>query len=194
MHDEERKWSRLPGGELRLATPGLAIRSIIGLSQSMISGDLALATMKFGVDARGVGTGGLAFGGRYSVRLARDRMLIVTGDRVLPEQGWRDGGYALTEMSAALAVFEIRGTSANEVIKRGTDLPVDGGSPSAALVFAGVNAILYRFEDALRLHVDRGHAAFLWQWLGVAAEFDAGESDGGKGRQAGRNALAGPAE
>jgi sarcosine oxidase gamma subunit len=168
MAEIERAWPRLPDrGTHRLDMPRIAIRNLTGLAQSLVSGNLAAAAERAGIDAAGVGALATASGDRYSVRLARDRLLVVsTGEEAL-EPGWHEAGYAVTGMSGALEVFELSGPLSTEIVKRATTLFRAGLSRSAATSFAGVTCYLYRFGDGqtVRLHLDRGLAPNLWAWL-----------------------------
>ena len=52
------------------------------------------------------------------------------------------------------------------VVAEATGADLVAGSPSAALLFAGINAILYRMaEDRARIHVEAGFGPYLWRWL-----------------------------
>jgi sarcosine oxidase gamma subunit len=106
---------------------------------------------------------------RYSVRLARDRLLAVSTRPIGMATGWSPQGFAVTEISAGLQVFEVEGVGLDAFIARGTTLDPGQPSASAALSFAGISAIVYRHEDRLRIHVDRGLAAYLWTWMEQAA-------------------------
>lgn len=164
----ETKWTPLGDATVRrIEQPGLTVRPLTWLATTLVSGDLAAAAAPAGVSATGVGALGLAEGDLYSVRLARDRMLIV-GTREAPlVPGWNPAGFAVTPMPSAHEIVEIVGPRATEIVARATTLPIAGPSPSAAVVFAGLAGVLYAHGDAatLRLHVERGHAAFLWAWL-----------------------------
>lgn len=168
MPESERDWARLPDQEKhRLDAPAVTIRNIVGLTQYMVSGNLKAAAKRAAVDADGVGALGLATGERYSVRLALDRLLIVSAAEGLFEYGWHDAGYAVTGMSSALEAFEFSGPFSLEIIKRATALSHTGPSPCAATSFAGVMAYVYCFGDSekVRVHLDRGLAPYLWNWL-----------------------------
>ena len=55
-------------------------------------------------------------------------------------------------------------------IARGTTLdPAGPPGASATLSFAGIGAIVYRRQRSLRIHVDRGLAAYLWTWMETVA-------------------------
>ena len=63
-------------------------------------------------------------------------------------------------------MIDIDGPSMRDVLAEATSVDLDAGSPSASLLFAGVNAILYRMaEDRARLHVEAGFGPYLWRWL-----------------------------
>ena len=162
-------WGAVPDRTAMRVETGIgSVRRLDGLRQRMVSGDIAAAAGQAGVDAVGAGALGLASGDAYSVRLARDRLLIVAGRDLDP--GWSDAGYAVSDMSA-LDVFEIDGKLADEIVSRATTLPLSGpgAGPSAAVTFAGVDAFVYRHRqgEAIRVHVDPSLSAYLWAWFGT---------------------------
>lgn len=170
MRDLAEKWSVAP--DLQNATievPGLKIGSIPGLHQFLVSGDLTAWAEASGFDGTAVGAFGLAEGIRYPVRLARDRLLAVSTTPIGMATGWFPQGFAVTEISAGLQVFAVEGSALDAFITRGTTLDPRQPGASAALSFAGISAIVYRREDRLRIHVDRGLAAYLWTWMEQAA-------------------------
>lgn len=145
---------------------GIAARALLGLDQCLVSGDIAAFRSQHGL-APDVGALGAARGPAYAVRMARDRILAIGLAETAAEPGWRESGFALTSMSAALHVFEFKGRNVLELVARATTIdPADPG-PCAALPFAGVLACLYRHDDdqTLRLHIDRGLAVHVWTWL-----------------------------
>lgn len=171
MADFDEIWGAVPErGTLRLETPIGTIRWLGRLWQHMVSGDIAAAAGSAGVDAAGVGALGLATGDAYSVRLARDRLLIVSGGGEGVAPGWHDAGYAVSDMSA-LDVIEIDGELADAIVGRATTLPLSGTGPSAAVAFAGVDAYVYRHGEAaaLRVHVDPTLSPYLWTWFNAVA-------------------------
>lgn len=164
----EREWERLPDQKRhRLDVPRISVLSVAGLTQYMVSGNLKTATMRAGVDIESVGALGLASGERYSVRLARDRLLIVSREDDLLEDGWHKEGYAVSWMSAAMEIVELSGPLSLELVKRATTLAHVGSSPCAVTTFAGVTACIYRFGDTqkFRVHFDCGLASYIWNWL-----------------------------
>ncbi|RUZ71119.1 hypothetical protein EN943_34720 [Mesorhizobium sp. M7A.F.Ca.US.006.01.1.1] len=170
MRDLAEKWSAAPDWQNAvIATPDLAIRAALGLNQLLVSGDLDAWARASGVDGTGVGAFGIAQGDRYAARLARDRLLVVSKSPLAIATGWHADGFAVTAISAGLQMFEAEGTALDAFIARGTTLDPGQASASAALSFAGISAIVYRREGKLRIHVDRGLAAYLWTWMETAA-------------------------
>ncbi|MGD9915027.1 MAG: hypothetical protein AB7S80_13170 [Rhizobiaceae bacterium] len=165
MRDHEETWARLPSSPSGIDRAGITVRELGGLSQLLVSGEIGKAARLAGIDGTGVGALGSASGERYAVRVARDRMLIVATAALSIGDGWHEDGFAVTAMSAGLTVFEIGGDLADDVVRRATTLSLSNPGPCAATRFADINGFLYRHEGALRLHVDRGLAAYVWQWL-----------------------------
>lgn len=164
MADIGEMWGAIPHREaMRINTPIGSICRLGGLSQHVVSGNLAAAAAIAGVDASGVGVLGLARGDAYSVRLARDRLMIVASKEGVFEPGWSTASIAVTDVSA-LDVFEIDGALADELISRATTPPLSG--PSACVIFARVNASLYRCREgeAVRLHIDPSLTPYFWNW------------------------------
>lgn len=170
MRDLAEKWSVAPDWQsATIEVSGLKIGAVAGLHQRLVSGDLAAWAEASGFDEPAVGAFGLAEGVRYTVRLARDRLLAVSTTPIGMATGWFPQGFAVTEISAGLQVFEVEGSALDAFIARGTTLDPRQPSASAALYFAGISAIVYRHQDRLRIHVDRGLAAYLWIWMEEAA-------------------------
>ncbi|TSE11836.1 hypothetical protein C1D09_012335 [Mesorhizobium intechi] len=171
MHDLAEKWSVPPAWRnATIEVPGLKIGAVTGLHQHLVSGDLAAWAEASGFDGSAVGAFGQAEGIRYSVRLARDRLLAVSATPMGVATGWFRDGFAVTEISAGLQMFEVDGPASDAFIARGTTLnPAGQPSAGATLSFAGISAIVYRHQRSLRIHVDRGLAAYLWTWMETAA-------------------------
>ena len=168
MRNLAEKWPAAPDfATAALNKDGVTVRMLGGLEQLLVSGDLAAWSKASGLAGEGVGAGAIASGDKYLVRIARDRLLAV-GEQPFPiASGWHAAGFAVTVMDAGLHVFEIEGPDLDRLIARGTALDPEAASPSASILFAGVGVLLYRFgnPDRARLHVDRGLAPYLWEWL-----------------------------
>lgn len=170
MRDLAEKWSVAPDWQSAVITaPGLLVRAISGLDQLLVSGDLEAWARASGTAGTGAGAFGTAQGERYAARLARDRLLVVSNTPVAITTGWHAEGFAVTAISAGLQVFEVEGSALDAFIARGTTLDPKQESASAALSFAGISAVVYRHQGRLRIHVDRGLAAYLWTWMDTAA-------------------------
>ncbi|MBZ9854848.1 hypothetical protein LB566_13650 [Mesorhizobium sp. CA13] len=169
MRDLAQKWPAAPDWQsATIGAPGLEARTIPGLHQLLVSGNLDAWARISGMDGNGVGAFGCAQGDRYAARLARDRLLVVSSTPLAIAAGWHAEGFAVTTISAGLHVFEVKGSAIDAFIARGSTLDPKQESASAALSFAGVSAIVYRHRDRLRIHVDRGLASYLWTWMETA--------------------------
>ncbi|MFD1985161.1 hypothetical protein ACFSOZ_21740 [Mesorhizobium newzealandense] len=178
MRDLAEKWSVAPDWQSAVITaPGLVVRAISGLDQLLVSGDLDAWARASGMDGNGVGAFGTAQGERYAARLARDRLLVVSNTPLGIATGWHAEGFAVTGISAGLQVFEVEGSALDAFIARGTTLDPKQASASPSLSFAGISAVVYRHQGRLRIHVDRGLAAYLWTWMETAASNIAVDSD-----------------
>ncbi len=164
--DHAKKWPPLPDWENAvLAGDGITLRSVTGLSQHLVSGDLKAFASAHGT-GEGVGALGLASGTPYAARMARDRMVVIGIDDAALRPGWDDAGFAVTPMGGALHVFEFSGPQVMDLVARAAVIDPQNPGPCAAVSFAGVTSCLYRFEneDTLRLHLDRGLAGYIWSW------------------------------
>ena len=161
MRDLAQNWPRIPDWT-GTAYEGRSIHatSVAGLTQYLVSGNLA----PFGDSIGGLG---IARGERSAIRVARDRILAINADPALVARGWHEEGFAVTDVSAMYHVFEISGAGVPALLREGLLIDPDNAGPSAAVMFAGLHAILYCVEsrDRLRLHVERGHAAYVVNWL-----------------------------
>lgn len=162
MLDRGEFWSAPAAPDAMLTAPGLQIRLLPALPQIMLSGDLEAGLARFGL-TESLGLLGKATGARYALRLARGRVLIVGEGCENAPAGWHEG-VATTPMTGALAVLEITGPQADELLARATAIDLRKASPCAALNFAGVTSVLSRHEGAYRLHFDRGLTTYLLDW------------------------------
>lgn len=170
MRDLAEKWTVVPDWrEAVIDAPGLSVRSLCDLHQCLVSGRLDAWARETGLPGQGVGAFGTAVGDRYSVQVARDRVLAVSDSPLALAPGWHAAGFAVTGVSAGLHVFEARGAGIAGLVARATTVDPGAGSASASLTFAGIDAVAYHHGESLRLHVDRGLAASVWLWMQKAA-------------------------
>jgi sarcosine oxidase gamma subunit len=168
MLDHATKWTAAPDWSVAmLELKDTRVRSLALPEKAIVSGDLKAFGRETGLDPKGVGANGHAHGDTYSVRLARDRLMVV-GD--LPDTaraGWNDAGFAITLIGGGEHVFELSGPGVAGLLSLAMTLSPAEHSASAAVGFAGVPAVIYRHgsSGAHRLHVERGLAVYLWSWL-----------------------------
>ncbi|WP_109565835.1 hypothetical protein [Jannaschia seohaensis] len=108
--------------------------------------------------------------GPVALRLRRDRVLLVDGP--VMAEGWDAAtGCAVTDMGSGLAVLQIKGPAAFDIVGRGAELSLDTPSRSVARLVFGLEVALYRHgqADRIRLHVDRSLTGTLWAALQDAA-------------------------
>lgn len=166
MRDLAQKWAAVPDWhEAAIEVPDLTVRTRTGLSQYLVSGDLDAWSNVSGLNARGTGAFGKADGDRYAVQVARDRLLVVSTGLPDMENGWNERGFGVTAISAGSHVFEAEGPAVPELVARATPLDHRAASASAAVFFGGAGAAVYRHNAALRIHVDRSLATYLWTWM-----------------------------
>lgn len=165
MHDRGKFWTPSPGEAAILAGNGFEARCVCGLGQTLVSGNLPHALAMLAPGAPETGLWAIASADSYSVRLSRDRALVVTPAPLDVAPGWRDG-YVATPCDDAYAVVDLSGSDLRSIVAEAASADLEGGSRSAALLFAGVPVMLYRIaQDTARLHVERPLLAYLWQWL-----------------------------
>lgn len=161
MRDLAQSWPRIPDWSgTTYEGRGIHVATVHGLAQHLISGNFSA----FGAE---IGALGVAPDDRAVIRLARDRVLVTNADPALVAAGWHGDGYAATDVSAMYHVFDIIGTGLPALLGEALLIDPENAGPSAAVVFAGLQAVLYCVgsRDRLRLHVERGHAAYLVNWL-----------------------------
>ncbi|GHG92313.1 hypothetical protein [Pseudodonghicola xiamenensis] len=157
MRDDSHKWDVPQNFSAPLAGPGVTISRIIPDRQTLISAPDILA--------RTPGAAGWpdrAAGDSYTLCLRRDRVLEVNGPA--RTDGW-DGQQAVSDITDGLTIFEITGPRAMELIRRGAEISDALPSRSAVRQAFGLEVILCRRQDALRLHVARTEAQALRKQL-----------------------------
>lgn len=166
MRDLTSSWPAVPDWRsARLIGPDLSVRTLPLVSQHLVSGNLGVFAARAGLPDQGAGAFAEVSGERYGLRVARDRMLVVNGPTDALDGGWHADGYAVTDVSALYHAFEIEGEGIAMLIGEATAMDPASLSPSAMILFAGQQAVAYYHEGRLRLHVERGFAPYIWQWL-----------------------------
>jgi hypothetical protein len=161
------KWTPAPDWRTaEIARADLKIRPVRGLTQFLLSGDLQAAFASFDPRPESVGLWSIAQEGRMAIRISRDRALLASATPLAAPQGWRPGGWAASDASDAYGVFEFTGVGLRDLVAEETAADLDAGSPSAAILFSGVPALLYRrAPDTARLHIEAALAPYIWRRL-----------------------------
>lgn len=144
---------------------GVVRQLVEPIYQYIVSGDLSQAAKNAGVDAEGLRALADTYADTYSVRLARDRMLVVSHSELFDRSGWYEEGYAITPVHGGMSVIDADAALADAIIQRATTLELTGTGRSAMVEFAGIRGIVYFHGDRLRVHVDQSHARYVWTWL-----------------------------
>lgn len=168
MRDHAAKWPPAPNwSTAKLDQGSISVRTIEGLSQLLVSGDLDAWATASGTASESVAGDVIASGDRYSARIARDRLLAVSATPFALATGWHDDGFAISRIDAGMHVFQVEGPGLNALLARAMTQPLVSSGPSASLLFAGINVVLYHFASlqSVRIHVDRALAPYLWEWL-----------------------------
>ncbi|HEV7253647.1 MAG TPA: hypothetical protein VGN97_11210 [Mesorhizobium sp.] len=166
VHPE--KWTPPPAdwAEAAIQGDGFSARRVLGLGQTLVSGDLNAASAALGASAPAIGLWQVAEALPAFVRIARDRALFVSERPLALEDGWRAKGFALSSADDAWAVLDVKGEGLADLMADGATANLSQGSPSASTLFAGVPCLLYRAApDKARLHVEAPLLSYVWRWL-----------------------------
>ncbi|MBU2534471.1 MAG: hypothetical protein KKB37_17160 [Alphaproteobacteria bacterium] len=166
IHDSAAKWPAFPDWvDAVIEREGWRARPVLGLSQVLLSGDFGAALAAHAPEAAVTGLWQTVGADPVAARIARDRALVVSPEALAIPFGWQ-GTWAASPAGDAWFVLDIEGPAMAEIIREGTAADLEASSPSAAILFAGVQAILYRrSERHARLHVEAPHGPYLWRWL-----------------------------
>jgi len=126
--------------------------------------EAVLAPQRTTYGAAVLGCGAPAPQGPHAIRVARDRAILVTPAPLSVQPGWH-GSYALSLADDLFAAIILSGPRAEEVASACTATPLDGSSPSATTLFAGVGALVTRAGETLVIRVQTPDAAYLWSCL-----------------------------
>lgn len=108
----------------------------------------------------------------YALRLAPDRVLVVSAEPLALPEGWSADGYAVSALDDGLILIDVIGPAVGDLLSEATsyDLEATESRPreSANIVLAGQRIAVARLAEGWRLHVERPLAAALWRWLETA--------------------------
>jgi hypothetical protein len=174
----EMEWLPARGGsELLIDRQGLVARRLVGLGQTMISGDLDAAVAALAPGSPMLGLYALAPRGAHALRIGRTSALLITPAPLAAADGWRDG-WCATSVDDGWAAVDLSGDDAPHALMQATSADLASGSPSAAAMIFGLRGLLARTPSGLRVHVESTWLETLLNWLdGVSATAHVNDAD-----------------
>jgi hypothetical protein len=161
----ETRWPPARGrAGLLIDRPGLKVRALDGLGQTLVSGDVDAAVAALAPGAPILGLYALAPQGAHALRIGRASALLVTPAPLAATNGWRDG-WCATSVDNGWAAVEVSGADAPLALAQGTSADPAAVSPSAAVLVFGLRALLARTPAGFRLHVEAPWLETLLTWL-----------------------------
>ncbi|WP_224814258.1 hypothetical protein [Hasllibacter sp. MH4015] len=157
----ERDWTNRPlAVGQRIEAAGLVAERAAPEQACLVSGDLeaAIAALCAGAPFVGLDQDRPE---RAAIRIARDRVMLV-GCEAGAE--WRDG-YAISPATGLYARFDLSGPGVAAALAEGTSADLEAGSPSAAVLFAGLVCLLTRRGETAELWVEAAQATYMTSWL-----------------------------
>ena len=161
----EMEWPPARGGaELLIDRQRLTARSLGGLGQTLISGNLDAAITEIAPGAPMLGLFGFAPESAHALRIGRASALLVTPTPISVAEGWREG-WCATSVDEGWAAVEISGADATQALMQATSADTASGSPSAAVLVFGLRGLLARMPSGFRVHVESPWLETLLSWL-----------------------------
>lgn len=159
MPDRGKFWSPPPDwSQVAVAAPTLWL----------VSGDLDAFRRRHDV-ADPLGPRDPCASGRYALRLAPDRLLIVSDVSEQTTFGWSSDGYAVSDLTDGLILLDVSGPYSDAIMAQGSgyDFQTRDLRPaeSTMMLFANLRLAVGRRPDGWRLHIERPLAPTLWRWL-----------------------------
>jgi hypothetical protein len=152
------------GAELLIDRPRLTARSLGGLGQTLISGNLDAAITEIAPGAPMLGLFGFAPESAHALRIGRASALLVTPTPISVVDGWRDR-WCATSVDDAWAAVEISGADAPQALMQATSADLASGSPSATVLVFGLPGLLAKTPSGFRVHVQAPWLETLLAWL-----------------------------
>lgn len=167
LSDRGRFWKPVPDWtQAAIERARWTARPVSGLCQALLAGDVDAGRDRLLPGLSWTGLWQMAAPDRAAIRIARDKALLVGVAADALPAGWQDRGWTALAADDGWFVIDIAGEGAGDVAAQGTAADLHAASPSAAILFAGVSAVLYRIgETTARLHVERPFATYIWHWL-----------------------------
>jgi hypothetical protein len=130
----------------------------------LISVDLDAAMAALAPGAPTLGLYALVPQRAYALRIGRASALLVTPAPLVVAAGWREG-WCATSVDDGWAAVDVEGADSALALAEGTSADLVAGTPSAAVVFFGLNGLLARTSEGFRVHVEAPWLETLLGWL-----------------------------
>jgi hypothetical protein len=161
----ETRWPAARGrAGILIDRPRLHARALDGLGQTLISGDVETAVAALAPGAAMLGLYALTPKCAHALRIGRSSALLLTPAPLAVADGWRDG-WCATSVDDGWEAVEVLGADAPQALAEGTSADLAANSPSAAIVFFGLHALLARTASGFRLHLEAPWLETLLTWL-----------------------------
>ena len=167
MSDPMAKWTPVPDWSVAaIVRRGWSAKPVIGLSITLVTGNIAAARSLLAPCMAQVGLWQVASASDHVIRIARDKALFVATTQIPFETGWNPAGFSVTDASGAYGVIEIVGTELRDIVAEASAADIDAGSRSASILFAGIPGLVVRTAPEVgRVFLEAGFMAYLWRWL-----------------------------
>ena len=162
MH--EHNWSEnVPAVGDQLTLGNTTVTRLSDLDMALVSGDIAHFAERHGA-LESVGLAQYTADDSSLLRLSRNRAVWLSPGDSRPPDGWHDG-VAISTATGGFAHLQLDGPGAEHLLAQGTTADLRAGSPSAAVRFAGQQALLCRRDATWWLFVDAPLLAYHWTWF-----------------------------
>ncbi|MBP0437238.1 hypothetical protein [Tianweitania sediminis] len=167
MADRGTFWTQAPDWRsVVLQYDSWTARPVLGLHRLLVSGNLDAALGMFAPAVPSIGLWQVAAGSVHPIRVGRDRMLLTAAKPLVATPGWNASGFAVSPATDAYVTIEISGPGLRALVSEMTFADLEEGSPSAATLVCGQQALLHRVdEQTARIHVEAPLGTYVWHWL-----------------------------
>ena len=117
LSDPMAKWTPVPDWSVAaIVRGGWSAKPVVGLSMTLVAGDIAAARSLLAPDMIEIGLWQVASASDHVIRIARDKALFVATTQIPFETGWNPAGFSVTDASGAYGVIEIAGTELTDLV------------------------------------------------------------------------------
>lgn len=153
----------IPDGKVELI-PGTTICRRQDLGKTLISGAFRKAIDSLAMPVPVTGVDAVDGCDNLALRVARDRVLLMTAGTHGLDDGWHDDGYSVSVIDDGLVCLEIGGDHGSVLSACMNTVPERDGR-SAAVRFNGRNAVLARMTDRAWLLLETALISYHWSMI-----------------------------